>query len=234
MKIYGHKTGFTIVEMIIVVAVIAILTTMVIGIAARIDSQSKERLMGETFDLLDAALEAFADYGYEYGLSRFSGDERDFYAGLDFPIDCNGFSREDLETALGDVLDASVSVTEGDHEPNYSGSTVLYFFLSKVPSCRATLDKIYRPDKGRIVKSLITNKDAAGDDLQISVDDKDYPLLRIVDPWGRTLRYDYYQNAEEEKSLSWARRRDSKRSFPLVTSAGPDGEFGNTDDITNR
>jgi prepilin-type N-terminal cleavage/methylation domain-containing protein len=97
MKIYGHKTGFTIVEMIIVVAIIAILTTMVIGIAARIDSQGKERLMRETFDLLDAALEEFADYGYEYA-------HRD-YAGLAFQIDCNGFSQGDLAAALSDVLD---------------------------------------------------------------------------------------------------------------------------------
>ncbi|UCC22499.1 MAG: type II secretion system protein [Planctomycetota bacterium] len=233
MKIYGHKTGFTIVEMIIVVAVIAILTTMVIGIASRIDSQSKERLMGETFELLDVALEEFAEYGYEYDLEAFNGDERDFYAGLKFPVDCNGFSQGDLEGVLRDVLDVSVSVSGGDHEDEYSGSEVMYFLLSRVPSCRATLDKIHRPDKGGIVKSLITNKDARGSDLQIEVDNRISPLLRVIDPWGRALRYDYYEN-ETEGTLSWARRGGSKRSFPLITSAGPDGIFGNSDDITNK
>ena len=121
MKIYGHKTGFTIVEMIIVVAVIAILTTMVIGIATRIDSQSKERLMGETFELLDIALEEFAEYGYEYDLDAFNDDdERDFYAGLKFPVDCNGFPKNQLEEELREVLDvSSVRVTAGDHQDDY-------------------------------------------------------------------------------------------------------------------
>jgi prepilin-type N-terminal cleavage/methylation domain-containing protein len=234
MKSYEHKTGFTLVEMIIVVAIIAILAMMVIGIAARIDSQGKERLMKETFDLLDSALEEFADYGYAYELSRFNDDdERDFYAGLDFPIDCNGFSKEDFETALADVLDVSVLVTAGDHEDDYSGSEALYFFLSKVPTCRKTLDKIHRPDKGGIVKPLITNKDAKGVSMSIrvgGVDDEDHPLLRIADPWGTTLRYDYYDENENNPDD----REKSKRSFPLITSAGPDGIFGNSDDITNR
>lgn len=230
MKIYGHKTGFTIVEMIIVVAVIAILTTMVIGIATRIDSQSKERLMRETFELLDVALEEFAEYGYEYNHLD--------YAGLDFPIDCNDFSQGNLQTALEDVLglnSGDVSITGGDHEDEYSGSEAMYFLLSRIPSCRATLDKIHRPDKGGIVKSLITNKDADGSDLQIEVDDGAHPLprviplLRVIDPWGRTLRYDYYDELENDPE-----REKSKRSFPLITSAGPDGIFGNSDDITNK
>ena len=230
MKIYGHKTGFTIVEMIIVVAVIAILTTMVIGIATRIDSQSKERLMRETFELLDVALEEFAEYGYEYNHLD--------YAGLDFPIDCNDFSQGNLQTALEDVLglnSGDVSITGGDHEDEYSGSEAMYFLLSRIPSCRATLDKIHRPDKGGIVKSLITNKDTRGGDLQIEVDDRDYPLLRVIDPWGRTLRYDYYEEQEPPLTASDIEdMQDSKRSFPLITSAGPDGIFGNSDDITNR
>jgi hypothetical protein len=223
--------------MVIVVAVIAILTTMVIGIATRIDNQGKERLMGETFELLDVALEEFADYGYEYDLEGFNGDERDFYAGLDFPIDCNGFSQGDLETALEDVLglvDGEVLISGGDHEDEYSGSEAMYFLLSRVPSCRATLDKIHRPDRGGIVKPLITNKEAKGSDLQIEVDNRIYPLLRVVDPWGGTLRYDYYENQEEDRELTWRRRRETERSFPLITSAGPDGIFGNSDDITNK
>ncbi len=234
MKSYEHKTGFTLVEMIIVVAIIAILTTMVIGIAARIDHRGKERLMKETFELLDAALEEFADYGYDYALSSYPNEEREFYGSLDFPIDCNNRTQSELEGELADALGlgrGEVSIFGGDHEDDYSGSEALYFFLNKVPSCRATLDKIHRPDRGGIVRALITNKDARGDDLQITVDGRVYPLLRLVDPWGTTLRYDYY---DEDEPFTDGKREKSKRNFPLITSAGPDGIFGNTDDITNR
>lgn len=235
MESYEQKTGFTLVEMVIVVAIIAFLAAMVVGIARRIDNQSKERLCENTFALLDAALEQFRDYGYKYKTST-TGDERDFYLGLDFPADCNGFSETELEERLGDLLGTASrpDITGGDHnDVGYSGSEALYFFLGRVPTSRETLDKIYRPDKGTIVKALITDKDAEGKRLKINVDGTVYPLLRIVDPWGKTVRYDYYEN-KEETALTWLRRERSKRNFPLLISAGPDGIFGNTDDLRNR
>jgi len=56
------KTGLTLVEMIIVVAVIAMLATMVIGIASHIDTQSKERATEATFALLEGALDEYKDF----------------------------------------------------------------------------------------------------------------------------------------------------------------------------
>ena len=56
MKRYKYKYGVTLVEILVVVAVIAILATMVIGIAARINDQSKEQGLESTFTLLESAL----------------------------------------------------------------------------------------------------------------------------------------------------------------------------------
>ncbi len=83
MKTRAYKTGFTLIEMIVVIAIIAILISMVVTIAKRIDDQSKERLTRETIALLGNALEQFRDFGYEY-------KDAD-YAGLVFPLDCNGY-----------------------------------------------------------------------------------------------------------------------------------------------
>jgi prepilin-type N-terminal cleavage/methylation domain-containing protein len=225
MKRRQNKTGVTLVEILVVVAIIAILVTMVIGIAARIDTQGKERLTKNTIALLTAALGQFGDYGYrhkDYSVYP-TDDERDFYRSLDFPIDCNGLSDTDLKSALKDALGAgSVLITGGTHEPNYSGSEALYFFLSRVPDCRETLDKID--------KSLITNKGSNGADMTITIDTKSYPLMRIIDPWDKTLRYDYY----DERESDFKKRKDGKNTFPLITSAGPDKEFGSADDITSR
>jgi prepilin-type N-terminal cleavage/methylation domain-containing protein len=217
MKSDKHKIGMTLVEMLIVAAVIAILATMIIGIAARINSQSNERLTENTFALLDAALSQFQEYEYNY--------KDPCYADFKFPLDCNDFSKSELEDILEDVLELNpgdVLISNGIHKQEYSGSEAMYFFLSRVPESRMTLDKID--------KSLITNKDKDKQDMTINIDGKEYPLLRIIDPWGTTLRYDYY----DEDALTFDDMKESKRAFPVITSAGPDRSFGTADDIAGR
>jgi prepilin-type N-terminal cleavage/methylation domain-containing protein len=218
MKRRQNKTGVTLVEILVVVAIIAILVTMVIGIAARIDTQGKERLTKNTIALLTAALGQFGDYGYRYSDSN--------YADFKFPPDCNGFSDTDLKTELQTALGVIVSISGGTHDANYSGSEAMYFFLSRVPESRQTLDKID--------KKLVTNLGLDGSPMKITinpgVDEKEYPLFRVIDPWGKTLRYDYY----DETKTNPDDRRKSKKTFPVITSAGPDKEFDTADDITSR
>jgi prepilin-type N-terminal cleavage/methylation domain-containing protein len=217
MKRRQNKTGVTLVEILVVVAIIAILVAMVIGIAARIDTQGKERLTENTIALLTAALGEFRDYGYSYSDSN--------YANLKFPLDCNGFSDTDLKNELQTALGAIVLISGGTHDADYSGSEAMYFFLSRVPGCRETL--------GKIDKSLITNKGSNGADMTVTIDSKDYPLFRVIDPWGKTLRYSYYDNGKE--SPTGEPPRNSPMTFPVITSAGPDGDFNTVaDNITNR
>jgi len=223
MKSYRDKTGFTLVEILIVVAIIAILTTMVISLAARIYTQSRERSMINAFALLDAAMGEFQNYEYNY-------DENSNYDGFEFPLDCNGLSDNDFQTVLENALglnSGDVLISGGTHDPIYSGSEALYFFLSRVPESMKTLEKID--------SALITNKDKNKQDMTITIDVKEYPLSRIIDPWGQTLRYDYYdENPPPLTPTQIKDMQDSKRVFPLIISAGQDGVFGTDDDITNR
>jgi prepilin-type N-terminal cleavage/methylation domain-containing protein len=214
---YPTVAGLTLIEMLVVVAVIAILVTMVIGIAARIDNQSKIQLTKNTFALLDDALKEFQDYGYEY--------KDPCYAELYFPLDCNDYTVTKLETIINPALGTTGAVTitpASAHDKKYSGSEMLYFFLNMVPECRKTLDKID--------KSLITRKGSDGQDMTITIGSKDYPLFRFIDPWGTTLMYDYYR--EELRPATW---KDNKRAFPVITSAGPDKDPNTVaDNITSR
>jgi prepilin-type N-terminal cleavage/methylation domain-containing protein len=234
MESYRHKTGITLVEMLIVVVIIGILATMVVGIATRIDNQNKEKLTKNIFAMLNGALEQFRDYGYNYNPIVAPPPERDFYRGLDFPLDCNGLILTDLQMTLEITLgyipgSGSVLITPSGvlYDPNYSGSEVLYFFLSRVPASRKALEKIDI--------SLITNFSVDKQPMEVSIDvpgspPQIVPFLRIIDPWGTTLRYDYYDELVPDPIL----RDKGKRAFPLITSAGPDRIFGTGDDITNK
>ncbi|MHC4123845.1 MAG: type II secretion system protein [Planctomycetota bacterium] len=218
MKCRKNKTGLTLIEILTSVVIILILASIIVSVTTHIDNQGKKRLTTATMGLLVTALQQFRDYGYEYKNSA--------YAEFIFPLDCNDFTQEDIEeemeVALG-LTAGEVSISGGTHDdPNFSGSEVMYFLLSQVPECKSTL--------GRIDNSLVTNSNVNKQFMTITVDGIDYPLLRVVDAWKNTLRYDYYRY--ENGVLD--DRKDSRRNFPLITSAGPDDKFGTADDITSR
>ena len=56
------QQGLSLVEMLIVVGLIALLATMVISVASRIDNQSKEKGVESLFVLLEAALEEYKEF----------------------------------------------------------------------------------------------------------------------------------------------------------------------------
>ena len=62
MKIRKYKHGLTLLEMVIVVAIIALLATMVINVVSRIDNQAKEKGLANIFALLESALQEYHEY----------------------------------------------------------------------------------------------------------------------------------------------------------------------------
>jgi hypothetical protein len=71
--------------------------------------------------------------------------------------------------------------------------------------------------------------------MTVTVGGKSYPLFRVIDPWGETLRYDYYDEKPPPHSQSDIDDMEkSRKTFPVITSAGPDKEFDSADDITSR
>jgi len=62
METRKYECGLTLVEMLVVVVVIAVLATMVISIAGRIDNQGKERGLKALLAQLDAAIQEYRDF----------------------------------------------------------------------------------------------------------------------------------------------------------------------------
>jgi len=214
-----RKAGFTLLEILIVLAAITVLALIIINVSRRIENQSKERLAENTIALVTAALAQFKDYGYEYYDPT--------YRGFVFPPDCNDFAPLAIVATLGSATGAIADANDGisplaDHLPEYSGCEAMYYLLSSVPACRETLDKID--------KSLVTGKGKNNNYMTITIGGRKRDLLRIIDPWGKTLNYDYYDEWETKVVL----RYEGRKTFPVITSAGPDGIFGTMDDIKSK
>jgi prepilin-type N-terminal cleavage/methylation domain-containing protein len=221
MKRREKNNGLTILEIIVAIAVIAILASGIMTATFRFSDRADEKLAESTIGLLEMALEQFADFGYEY--------PNPDYAELSFPLDCSYYNVLDVNIIIAEalIIDDTNVVLVGEDKSEYSGIEIMYFFLSRVPECRETLDGIKT--------SFVTNEDPATIRRSIAIDGWSDPLLRVLDPWGKPLRYDYYDE------WLWFGDRDDfndmiddRRGFPVITSAGIDGQFGTADDITSR
>ena len=62
MEARRYEHGLSLVEMLIVIGVIALLATMVISVASRIDNQAKEKGLESLFTLLEGALEEYKEF----------------------------------------------------------------------------------------------------------------------------------------------------------------------------
>ncbi|MHC4171266.1 MAG: type II secretion system protein, partial [Planctomycetota bacterium] len=62
MKTRRNNYGFTLIEMLVVVALVAILASMVIGVASHLDAKAKENSVEGTLLLLDGALEEYREF----------------------------------------------------------------------------------------------------------------------------------------------------------------------------
>ena len=63
-RVTGHRprAAVTLVEILIVLAIITLLASMVIGMATHIDNQSRSRSLENTFALLESALQEYREY----------------------------------------------------------------------------------------------------------------------------------------------------------------------------
>jgi prepilin-type N-terminal cleavage/methylation domain-containing protein len=66
MITYKNKHGLSLIEIMMAVAIIAVLTAITIGVVSHIDKQSNEKQLASTFALLDGALGEYYDYWKTY------------------------------------------------------------------------------------------------------------------------------------------------------------------------
>jgi len=220
MEIIQKKTGFSLLEIMVVLVIIVITTMMALNLGPKFDLKIKKNQTSQLFLICNNALEIFGQYEYGYKDPNMKG--------LLYPIDCNGYDVTNLEQRIKEAANlATITIAGGQHDNEFSSSEVLYWLLNKVPQCKTVLASI---DK-KLITAVPFGEPVNSDEVLTLAEDtqKPKPFYRIIDPWGTPIRYDYYD--ETQLGNQWL---DMARTFPILTSAGPDEIFGTADDITSR
>jgi len=199
--------GFTLVEILVVVVIIAILASGMVVVGRQIFENAKERSTKGTIGILVAALEEYRDYKDNHsGPFLFPEEPGPKPPGPDLTFDQA-------------MINAGFSVFLENAESPYDNTSsieFLYYFLDEIPSCREILAKL--PARMR------TNED--GDSARDDITGRTKPLFEVRDAW---------EDPDDETIMNSLRYEvQGEGNFPLITSAGPDGEFGGADDILSR
>jgi len=195
--------GFTLVELLVVVAIVLIIVSGIVTVGGTVRTQGKIHNTESTIQMLESALTEYINY------------KKTSYPGSCGDVD---YSFVTLENLTGVSVGSGYPVDHALGSPNWgtfggsdlnrllaarSSIEILYYWLDAVPDCQKYLS--------RIAEEFKTNED--GDSL--GVNDVLVPLIEINDAWQRPIRY---------KVLSG-------EDFPELISAGPDGLFYTADDI---
>lgn len=242
MAVVRKNNGFSIIEVTVAVAIMLILSVVFLNISDEIEIKGKTELCMSTITVVETALEQFDYFKYQmkhdslnspydnhpdYRLYRFPPDCRDydgwFGSNTDSFDDTSNYwfdlvevledvTRVEAGTELNIVIDPANYDTQIDEY--WKANMAMTVMLSRVPACRDILESIS--------ESNVIRKDKTGRTLSIDLESEPRSLFMIADPWGKPLNYKYCYTD------------DLKMQFPVVVSAGPDGEFDTEDDITNQ
>ena len=154
MKTARCKTGLTLVELLIAVAVVVILISITIVAGNSLRAQAEERLAAGTISILVTALEQYYEFHDE------------------FPPDCAGCDSVTLAETLG-----GTSISGGVYHPAFASSSALYYYLSRTPNSREILDSISESlitAEGPAGFGPLVLRTSLGEEVT---------LLRVIDPW---------------------------------------------------
>ena len=194
------QSGFTLMEVLVTMAVILILISTLIGTAGYLRTRADIDLTRGLLEVLCCGLCQYYD--------NQSPNAFPFTADLAF----DEAALESLFSPAADVFpDGSLKEKDGNGaEISGASSAALFYFLDRDPASRKIASAVSN--------TLITNKDADGNPIKMTIGGTPYDLPRYIDPWGTSIRYVYL----------------SGTAFPVLTSAGPDKVFDTPDDITSQ
>lgn len=168
-----HK-AFTLIEMLVAVAIVLMLFGAMITVTGRLKNESRKRLTASAMAVVDTALEQY----YENTSPKH------------FPKTV--INKVMLETELAQAVGISPATIDAADNFNaepprlFWNSGSLYYFLTRVPQSKVILESLSN--------QMISNKDSNGTAILIKIPDTaaaGTDFVRFVDAWGTSIRYEY-------------------------------------------
>jgi len=154
-----NKTCFTLIEILIVMAIIALLATIFLGIGSAIDTQSKKKVLKGTFALLESALDEYYDFNGK------------------FPVQSDIIYTNDAASAHSEFLYGELSSIPGSRKilEKISDSLIINEYSPSGILLENTPPEIYDPWQ-------INNKELRRAIDYYYVDGDNFPVLRSAGP----------------------------------------------------
>jgi len=227
------QRGFTLVELLVVAAIIVVLASALVGVGRRMLTLAQVKLARSTLEIVVTAIEQYRSeldrFPMEYLNSQpmpiLSVPIKDPFGKVIKPA----FGQADLSDYLKDDLGLNRMIPAGTLtilpkvivRDDYAVSECLYYFLYQCPTSRRIVDTIADSqktalDSDRNPRQAKYNR-VANQEVTIT-------LIRLIDPWGSPFRYEFCRPTATYPSVP-------TMSFPRITSAGPDRKFDTTDDL---
>ncbi len=215
MRPKGRKNGFTLVELLTVLAILVILAGALLKVSKYVRDRASEGLTESTITVIVTALEQYHnDNKGSDGKHKFP-----FIADYVVTLQISGFVTADLddliEADLGFVADEVTITAPMPENDEYASIEAMVYFLNRSYNSSQILSAIsgkFITSKDNSSGALTAQWDVVGSSSFPPI--KTIPLIRIVDVWGNAFRYAYAPG----------------ESFPVILSAGQDGDFSTAGD----
>ncbi len=158
------KSGFSIIELIAVIAIALVLGGIVLGVGNQVRSQANVQLAQSTIDVLVCALEQY------YAVCN------------DFPDAVE--NKDQFSTSIDGLV--TVIPDSPDMNSRDWSSGALYYFLQKIPNSKNIIKALNESAQTtRDANNTVVQLDLWGDGTEVIY------FTRFIDPWGRSLKYTY-------------------------------------------
>lgn len=178
-----RKNAFTLIEVLITLAIIMILVGALAGTGQYLRTRAGIQLTQSTIQIIDAALE---QYHEQYRVFPFKNRDENGDAVAD------PYTVEHFEADLTAKITAGISTKknqDGQIVWNAASSAALYYFLNRCGDSKAILD-------------TLSDRMITGQQVKMVIGGVTYDVPWFIDAWGESLQYEYLDHYPYPKIMS--------------------------------